>query len=50
MSTDPFPSILVSPEDFHNAKKSATRRVIPVAAGRGTLRSSYEKQHIPGSV
>ncbi|KAE8405086.1 Rhodanese-like domain-containing protein [Aspergillus pseudonomiae] len=50
MSTDPFPSILVSPEEFHNVRGSTTRRIIPVAAGREALRSSYEKQHIPGSV
>ncbi|KAE8345604.1 hypothetical protein BDV24DRAFT_178294 [Aspergillus arachidicola] len=50
MSTEPFPSILVSPEEFHNSRKLTTRRIIPVAAGRGALRSSYEKQHIPGSV
>ncbi|KAE8142867.1 Rhodanese-like domain-containing protein [Aspergillus pseudotamarii] len=50
MSTDPFPSILVTPEEFHSVRRSTTRRIIPVAAGRGALRSSYEKQHIPGSV
>ncbi|KAE8370808.1 Rhodanese-like domain-containing protein [Aspergillus caelatus] len=50
MSTDPFPSILVTPEEFHSVRRPTTRRIIPVAAGRGALRSSYEKQHIPGSV
>ncbi|KAE8374534.1 Rhodanese-like domain-containing protein [Aspergillus bertholletiae] len=50
MSTDPFPSMLVSPEEFHHARASLTRRIIPVAAGRAELRPSYEKQHIPGSV
>ncbi|KAE8355922.1 Rhodanese-like domain-containing protein [Aspergillus coremiiformis] len=50
MSNDPFPAILVSPEEFHTAIQSTTRRIIPVAAGRGALRPSLEEQHIPGSV
>ncbi|KAF5861589.1 hypothetical protein ETB97_012755 [Aspergillus alliaceus] len=50
MSHDSFSSILVTPEEFHNAINTTTRRIVPVAAGRDTLRPSYEKQHIPGSV
>ncbi|KAF7585411.1 hypothetical protein BBP40_010974 [Aspergillus hancockii] len=50
MSNNPFTSTLVTPEEFHNALQSDSRRIIPVAAGGESLRASYAKHHIPGSV
>ncbi|KAJ9317736.1 hypothetical protein DTO271D3_1834 [Paecilomyces variotii] len=50
MVRSPFASTLVTPDEFHNASGASSSRIIPVAAGRASLRSSYEKQHIPGSV
>ncbi|GFF31014.1 thiosulfate sulfurtransferase, putative [Aspergillus udagawae] len=48
-----FPSILVSPADFHAAVNSppTTQRIIPVAAGRRAVHTpAYHAQHIPNSI
>ncbi|KAL2807939.1 Rhodanese-like domain-containing protein [Aspergillus granulosus] len=49
---NPFPSLLVTPEDLHRAlvSQSHPRRIIPVAAGQTSSFDSYGKHHIPGSI
>ncbi|PYH44719.1 sulfurtransferase [Aspergillus saccharolyticus JOP 1030-1] len=52
--TDPFPTYLITPTEYHNVvanqpPSTSTRRIVPLAAGRPTLRPAFEAQHLPGS-
>lgn len=50
-TSTPFPSLLVSPDELHSALTGASlRRIIPVAAGSASHLTSYQSQHIPGSM
>ncbi|GES59697.1 thiosulfate sulfurtransferase [Aspergillus terreus] len=43
-------SLLISPAEFHAARETSSRRIVPVAAGRAELLASYQQEHIPGSI
>ncbi|KAE8154316.1 Rhodanese-like domain-containing protein [Aspergillus avenaceus] len=48
---NPFPSTLISPTELANAMQSPQQtNIIPIAAGKESLRSAFETQHIPGSI
>ncbi|PYI23471.1 Rhodanese-like protein [Aspergillus violaceofuscus CBS 115571] len=50
--TDPFPSYLITPAEYHNVvttTPTTTRRIIPLAAGRPALLPAFEAHHLPGT-
>ncbi|OJJ68043.1 hypothetical protein ASPBRDRAFT_47559 [Aspergillus brasiliensis CBS 101740] len=49
---NPFTSPLITPTEYHNATTTTapqSRRIVPLAAYRPTLHSSFESFHLPGS-